>query len=792
MKIITLIFRTIRHYRLAFLLNLLGFSIAFAVFYILIIQVSYDWGFATCHENSDRIYRVVYYNEENASYETTVSVPMGKTIIKSSPHIECGGIEYKTSTGKVVIPNDTAKIEYHNVPFKYVTADYPKVFSFEMLEGNIESISDPQKALIPLSLAEKWFGKNTGYVGKKFGDEASWFLVVGGVYRDFPENTFLSNGIYQLPAPNLAWTENNWIETSYGCYVRLDDPKNKAAVLNTELTYYNGERKCTKMADAGVELYPIEDIYFDQRLIDSTFEHGNRYITMLLFFIAILIVVIAGVNYMNFQMAVVPLRVKSINTQKVLGASNAYLRMLLMLESIFMIVIAFLLSLFFIHNIAHSIFYSYLNANIAFRDNIPFLLLTFLVALSIGIASNLIPMYRITSVPPALALKGTFGLSPKGRGVRNILIGFQFVIAFVVITVVLFMNLQYRYMSQFDRGFDDDQVVTLRLTKELRHNYKVLEEKLQENPNIEAVALSEAQIGSSDSYMGWGTQTSSGTNISFTCLPVSYKYLQVMGIEVKEGRGFREEDSDRESGVFVFNECAKQYYSLKLGDAIDSFEKGESFGEIVGFISDINYCSLRQEIRPMAFYVWGTRNMGTRDFMVNIRVAKGTPRRAIIDYIRNTAKTLDGSDYEPHIVFYDQMAQKLYERELRQSFLVTLFSILSIFIAIVGVFGLIIFETQSRRKEIGIRKIFGASTDSVLRMLNLIYIKILLMAFAVSVPFSVYITTRWLQGFAVRTPLHVWVFLVALVIVSGLVILMVTLRSWKAAIEPPINALHQE
>ena len=787
MKIITLIFRTIRHYRLAFLLNLLGFSIAFAVFYILIIQVSYDWGFATCHENSDRIYRVVYYNEENASYETTVSVPMGKTIIKSSPHIECGGIEYKTSTGKVVIPNDTAKIEYHNVPFKYVTADYPKVFSFEMLEGDIESISDPQKALIPLSLAEKWFGKNTGYVGKKFGDEASWFLVVGGVYRDFPENTFLSNGIYQLPTPNFAYRENDWAEGGAGIYVRLDDPKNKSAVLNTVISYYNGEKECTEtMADIGIELYPIEDIYFNQHLIDYTFEHGNRNVTMLLSVIAVLIVLIAGINYTNFQMAVMPLRVKSINTQKVLGASNAYLRMLLMLESIFMILIAFLLSLFFIYDVSKSYLLSYLDSNISFQHNVSFLLLTFFVALLIGVASNLIPMYRITSVPPALALKGTFGLSPKGRGVRNALIGFQFLIAFVVITVVLFMNLQFRYIRQFDRGFDEDQVVVLQLSRELRQNYEALRNKLRANPNIEDVALSEACLGASDSYMGWGKSATGGKHANFTCLPVSYNYLETMGIKVKEGRGFREEDSNREWGVLVFNECAKRQYNLELGDVL------EEAGEIVGFIPDINYASLRQEIKPMAFYIWGKQNWGVRDYTANIRVSAGTSMYAIADFIRNTAGELDKNGNEPAIRFYDQIMQDLYERELRQSFLITLFSVLSTFIAIVGVFGLIIFETQSRRKEIGIRKIFGASTGDVLRMLNLIYIKILLMAFAVSIPFSVYITTRWLQGFAVRTPLHVWVFLVALVIVSGLVILMVTLRSWKAAIEPPINALHQE
>lgn len=786
MKVITLIFRTIRHYRLAFLLNLLGFSIAFAVFYILIIQVSYDWGFATCHENSDRIYRVVSYDEKNADYSTTVSIPMGKLVIETSPHIVCGGIEYSSFSGMVVIPNDTTKIEYSNVPFNYVSADYPKVFSFEMLEGDIESINDPQNALIPLSLAEKWFGKNTEYVGKKFGDEASWFLVVGGVYRDFPKNTFLSNGVYQLPSNHFSNYEKDWSEVSFGCWVRLDDPKNRETVLNVSQPNLAKDGGEGTLADCGIEFYPIEDIYFDQHLVHYKFKHGNRNVTILLFVIAVLIVLIAGVNYMNFQMAVVPLRVKSINTQKVLGASNTYLRMLLMLESIFMILIAFLLSLFFIHYVSKSYLMSYLNANIAFQQNVSFLLLTFFGALLIGIVCNLFPMYRVTSISPALALKGTFGLSPRGRGVRNILIGVQFVIAFVVITVVLFMNLQYRYMRQFDRGFDDDQVAVLYLSKELRQNYEALRNKLRANPNIEDVALSEASIGSTDMYMGWGRSTSEGQVVNFTCLPVSYNYLETMGIEVKEGRSFREEDSDRERGVFVFNECAKQRYDLKLGDRI-----GDE-GEIVGFIPDINYASFRKEIQPMAFYIWGKQNWGVRDYIANIRVSAGTSVYAITDFIRNTAKELDKNGNEPTILFYDSIIQKLYERELRQSFLVTLFSILSIFIAIVGVFGLIIFETQSRRKEIGIRKIFGASTGDVLRMFNLIYIKILLMAFVVSVPLSVYITIRWLQGFTVRTSLHAWVFLVSLAIVSSLVILTVTLRSWKTAIEPPINALHQE
>ena len=769
-----------RRHRTSFILNILGLSLAFTTFYILMAQVRFEWGFDGFHRNADRIYRIELLNTAG---ETTPKCcfPLLDRIIGSSPYIEAGGIKTEVRSGSIASPGDDSGESTVPARFCYVTPGYAKVFTFDMIEGAVDSLCSPDLAIIPLSLAEKLYGKRKSYLNETFGDNQSWVLRVGGVYRDFPKNSMIENLVYQTPNENILMARyaQDWSEYSYYGYLKLDRSTDPKQLL--ESVQVNMKEKFE--IDDKYSLRPLKDIYYCDVISDDISLKGNRNITWLLFSIALLIVLIAGINFMNFSMALVPMKIKGINTRLVLGASVTRLRFSLLSEALSVTMVSYCISLLIVYLISRTAFAGYLHADLALSVQGNLVLLTLLLAFATGVLSALYPAYYITSFPPARVVNGTFALSSKGRLLRNGLIGLQFTISLIVVAVVLFMSLQNRYLRNESPGFDKDQIAVVGLSYAIRGEQPdAFIHRLKENPYIEEVAFIEKAVGSSDSYMGWGRPGPRGEAISFQVLPVSPTYLQVLGISVSEGRDFRPEDEQNQKGCFIFNEAARDKFGLKLGDQIGAD------GPIIGFISDIKFQSFRQKVEPMAFYVWGKENWGLRSYTATVRMQAGAPVYRTLRYIEEVCRELD-----PHFRgtarFYRELQEQLYQSEQKQYALVATFSLLIIFISVVGVFGLVVFETQVRRKEVGIRKVFGSSEKQILGLFNKSYLSIVLLCFAVSIPFSYRIVDLWLQNFAYHIPVYWWVFLVDLLIVVVIVACTVTIRSWRTARENPVDAI---
>ena len=302
----------------------------------------------------------------------------------------------------------------------------------------------------------------------------------------------------------------------------------------------------------------------------------------------------------------------------------------------------------------------------------------------------------------------------------------------------------------------------------------------------------ESLLSSADQYMGWGRKYK-GEDVSFQIIPVHYNFLRVLGIEITEGRDFREEDANNPSGVFVFNETAQKRYNLETGETIGAQ------GEIIGFMPDIKFASFRMAVEPMAFYVWGTQNWSDRMAQSYIRVQAGTNMRAAMTHVHATLAQFNPMSqfnlehtffYE--VRFFDEVLQRLYEKETALSSLITLFSLIAIFISIVGVFGLVVFDSECRRKEIGIRKVLGASTMGIIIMFNKAYFKILLICFVMAAPLAWYAVTRWLENFAYKTPMYWWVYLLALVAVGVITVCTVTFQNWRVANDDPVKSIKTE
>ena len=283
--------------------------------------------------------------------------------------------------------------------------------------------------------------------------------------------------------------------------------------------------------------------------------------------------------------------------------------------------------------------------------------------------------------------------------------------------------------------------------------------------------------------MTWGREYR-GKQIDYVVIPVEASFLDVLGISVSEGRTFRTEDALTRHGVYVFNERAKQEYGLELGTMIDSTQ-------IVGFMPDVKFASFRNAVEPMAFYVWGTENWGNNSRYVYIRMKAGTDMRAAMEHVQSVLKELD-PDYPFNVFFFDKVLQQLYEKERAVGSLITLFSAIAIFISMVGVFGLVVFDSEYKKKEIGIRKVFGSSTRQILVRFNRTYFKIVIVCFVISAPVAYYGVSQWLTNFAYRAPIRWWIFALAFVAVAAITFFTVTFQNWRAANANPVDSLKSE
>jgi putative ABC transport system permease protein len=338
-------------------------------------------------------------------------------------------------------------------------------------------------------------------------------------------------------------------------------------------------------------------------------------------------------------------------------------------------------------------------------------------------------------------------------------------------------------MQHTPLGYDKDELIITDLNAQVNKSREAFTNQLKSFSGIENVTYAQALLSSRDTYMGWGRRYRD-KDIIFECLPVDPSFLDVTGISLTEGRSFRPEDGKTRHGAFIFNEKARNMYELALNEKVDSTE-------IIGFMSDVKFASFRTEIAPMAFFVWGTETWGSDPNYAYIKVSSGTDLRAAMTHVRSSLQTFD-ADYPFNVRFFDEVLNGLYEKEQKLSSLITLFSLVAILISIVGVFGLVVFDSEYRRKEIGIRKVFGSTTQEILVIFNKTYIRILFLCFVLAAPVSWYAVTRWLENFAYKTPMYWWVYLASFAIVFLLTVATVTFQNWRAANMNPVESVKTE
>lgn len=774
----------LRRFKMATFLNVAGLAVAFAAFMVILIQVDYERSFDRCHPTADRVYRLEL--TQGGVFGLILPRAFIETVLQSSPHIEAGSLIYPYNPAIYFsVVQNGEKIGYREL----VQTCHPEitlVFDFPIIEGDIDCLKEPDKLILPESIARKIFGDEPA-VGKALHAEETIQTkdnreyTVGAVYKDFPGNTQMRNLIYT--AISETYQRDNFGASNFVCYLLLDSPEAAQTVVDN----FNANFDFSKINDPTqqIKLTPLTHIYYLNESQDGTiFRSGNKEVTMLLFFIALLIILVAAINFTNFSTSLTPMRIKSINTQKVLGSSDAVLRRALLIEAAIISLVAWLMSLFVVWLLGRTEILPFVDANLDIMKNLPIVLLTGGVALVTGVLAGLYPSWYVTSFPPALVLKGSFGLSPSGRKLRTVLIGVQFVVSILLIIFASFVRLQNNYMRDYSLGFDKDQIAIVRLSSEIYDkHHDTYVNRLKEFSGIEDVAFAMEKVGSKDGYSTNGGVVKE-KEFQFFMIFASSNFLRVMGIPVEEGRDFSKADELSETPVYIFNRTAKLSLGMEIGDLVRSWKSSH----VVGLTGDVKFTSLRQGESNIAF---ATGNIPFPLHVSYIRLKAGTDVQDAVSHIRKTLADIDPA-YPLDIEFYDTIFNELYHKEENLRSLITVFSLLAIIISLVGIFGLVVFDTQYRRKEIGIRKVHGADNREILEMLNRSYILIVLVCFALAAPLGYFGIRKWLESFAYKTPMYWWVYLLALLIVLAITIGTVTFQSWRAANANPVNSLKSE
>ena len=785
-----------RRYRLATLLNLLGLGVAVATFYLFMTQVIYNRTYNHNIHDHEHMYRLEIYGNFGDVWGANICRPF-VTLLKDIPQIkDVTYISPYVNESDVKVGNRTITVPLINMGKPGI-----EFFTGKLLSGSSKTCGEGYNVIVNRSTAEKMFG-TANAAGKTFegenGDGSKTTVTVVGVSEDMPDNCTLPNGVYLCENERVM---NEWSEWSFNVYMLLDDganPKKVERAIKLAFMKVNGvsekdEKRFDKEVNMKFRISPMDDIYFSGV---GKQDKGNRNLVGVLTVASVFVLFIAMLNLLNFSLSEIPMRMRGINTRRVMGTSIGSLRLKMIMENVMFAFVALLIGIVLVIAFQRSeTCMKLVSGDIHFASHMVLAAVMAVSALVVGALSAVVPAFYSTSFTPAMVLKGSFGLSPRGRRLRMAIMAVQFCLAFALTIYIGVMSSQSSYIFNSDYGFNKNEVFYTWLSEEAQTKKDAVRAELKKLPFVESVGFAQNAIGTSDGYMGWG-RGDGEHHMVLQVLPCDYEYLRTMQLKIVEGRDFRE--SDMKTGAYVLNKAAMaQYKWLVVGDSIgrQSNWGNQSNYNIVGVCNNFKLKSMRCDNSnvAVAFVIFGPdmAEWGDRCGQVFVRVAKNQDKIEAKRRIAEVLNKLDGSQkYE--MWFLDDDLQQTYVEEFRFISQVKLFAIICIIITIIGVFSLTMFETEYRRKEIAIRKVMGSSVGSVVRLFAMRYALPLVVAFVVAAPVGWWLSNSWLQSFAEHTPIHWWLFPLSFVLVSAVVVITVIIQSWRVATANPVESIKTE
>ena len=801
---------TLRRYKISSLLNVIGLTLTFTAFYVIMTQVWWELGYNRSLHEADRIYLVE--NEdwyEPGKWSSWLNRPVPERVIASTAGVEVGGCMWGGFGSGTCWTSNEPSFGYNKFSASCGSVSLPflDVFAFRSVEGDVHDIGKPKSVIVSREAAERMrVGVGSLIWVDTDEPQPDGAMEVVAVFEDFPDNSLLGECevVKNLGETNL-YTTSEW---SFNYFVKFrpgadpDEFARQWTNVNQEMQREAAEKRAAAGDAAddddesgiyGVRLSPVSDLYFESDS-QAPCRQGSVVTTYTLLGIAVLVIVLAFINFVNFFFALVPVRIRTVNTFKVFGAPASSLRFNFVFEAFGLVLIALLAAWYVSFALQGTEFASYISASLALSQNLEVVGLVAVVAFVMALAASLYPAWYITSFAPALVVKGSFGGTRSGRRLRTLLLGVQFFISIGLIIATSFIRLQHDYMMHYDMGFDKENLLAVRLSERGAVSYDALRQKLLSDPQVKDVTGATSRLVSVG-RMGWGREFK-GRQVAFQSYVVQPDFLRVMGIPITDGRDFLESDFDKELGTMIFNEAARREFEMQVGDRINGFVSPDE--QIVGFCADFNFKPLQYGVSPFCFYLLPKKiqqeNYWHLPHVVYVRMTPGADIAAVTAHIRRCIAEVDPRTEPGDIVVrvFDEELGLEYDNERKLTAIVGLFALLAVVIALMGVFGLVLFETQHRRREIAVRRVMGASRGEILAMFNRRYVMLVAVCFVLAVPVSIWAVRHWLAGFAYAVPLYWWVFALALAGVLAVTALTVTVRSWRAVNENPAESVKSE
>lgn len=798
------------------LINVLGLAVGLASCVIILFYVLHETSYDRHHENADRVYRVVSQIDFSGNYLelASVSAPMGPTLEEMAPEVEAM-VRFRPR-GSYLVRSEQSPENINEDRLVYAGPQVFRVFTMPLIHGEAESaLRNPHSIVISRSAAERHFNR-TDVVGESLILDNNSAFEITGVMEDIPVTSHFHFD-FMMSMSTIDEADNNtWLSNNFRTYLLLADGTDPEAMehhfntlLNThiepQLQQFMGmSLEEFRAAGNSVEygMQPLTDIHLHSDLAGEFEANGSITYVYIFSALAVFILMLACINFMNLATARSAQRAREVGVRKTLGSSRKQLAWQFLAESVLMSGLAFLVALlmveislpFFSELAGRPITSQYLAGPWLLPGIIAVVVLT-------GLVAGSYPALMLSSFQPVRVLKGSFTERGFQGVLRKGLVVFQFTMSIVIVIGLLVINRQLEYVQSKSLGFDRDQVVVIHDAYAIGgvSEIQTFKQSVMDYPVFRSGTISSFYpvegFGRNDMVF-WpkGASPSSDNTVSMQQWRVGDDYLETMGMELVEGRNLSGELDSGQNRV-ILNESAVARFGFEdpLGEEISVYGGGNDGSinsdtlihyTVVGVVRDFHYESLRETILPLGLFYQATR--GNVAFRINESSASEA-----LDYLEQEwQKAAAGQPFS--YSFLDQRFDQMYRSESRAQNLMTAFSILALVIACMGLFGLSAYTAEKRTREIGIRKVMGAGTGSIVTLVSGEFLKLVLISFLLAVPISWLIMQQWLSGFAYKTGIGWSLFLLA---GAGAVVVALATVSWqsvRAALKNPVDSLRTE
>jgi putative ABC transport system permease protein len=789
------------------LINIIGLAMGLSCSILIGLYVLNELSYDKFHTKSDRIYRIVTSGKmgTNSFKGPFTPAPMAEALVRDFPEVEMA-VRLFPAYDRCV--NYKEKTIYEN-RFLYTDSTFFQIFDFKFIKGNpATALGKPFGIVLTESTAKKYYGQENP-LGKTFKivNTNNTLYEVTAVIEDMPENShfhfdFIGSSKAITNEINPYWVSNNnytyfllrkgadvkGLEKKFPDMVkRYIGPQIKQflGITIEDFEKEKNEWKYSTMKLTDIHLSSSADYELDK--------NGSIGYVYLFSVVALFILLIACINFTNLATARSMNRAKEVGLRKVLGSWRSQLITQFLAESILLCLISVVLA-FLLVQMATPAFNNLLGLKLNFNliKNGYLIPGTLLFTLLVGIIAGSYPAFYLSKFVPVEVLKGKLNKTAKGINLRNSLVVFQFWISIIIILGTFTIYSQLLYLQHKKLGFDKDKLVVIERTDPIKKDIKLFMEELKKNPVIQEVSLSSGVPNRIYSNDGFNLEGAKGSEIFLLSnFFTDYKYMETMGLQLSQGRYFSE-NYLTDSLAVVINESTVKYLGINnpIGKCLiptSPNPKERVQLTIIGVLKDFHYEDLRKPIKPM---IIALNKPSVDDGYITVRIAAGKNQEAL-KYMNQTWKKF--AINSPLMYFYfDQEYENLYKSEYQTRKIMSFFAIFAIFIACLGLFGLVAYTTEKRTKEIGVRKVLGSSIFNIVGLLSKDTIKLIVIAACLAIPVAWFLMYWWLQNYAYRIHINPLVFVFAALIAITISLFTILFQALKAARRNPVEALRYE